>query len=60
MINNNSRVSHFGIWDTSEREKLIDYMKENSLVIKPGRYKFHQGDRFVKVKRIFQFEKKKD
>lgn len=60
MIDNDYRPSLFGVWDTSEREKLIEYMKENNLVIKPGRYKFHQGDRFVKVKRIFQFEKKKD
>ncbi len=44
----------------SELNKLIEYMKENNLVIKPGHYKLNESDRFVKVIKILEFEKKEN
>ncbi|HEY9061989.1 MAG TPA: hypothetical protein VIO64_16015 [Pseudobacteroides sp.] len=43
-----------------ERSKLIEYMKKNNLVIKPGTYDIQESDRFEKVIKILKFEKKKD
>jgi hypothetical protein len=49
----------FDLWRYSEREKLIEYMKSNDLVIKPGLYEINQTDRFEKVLGILKFEVKK-
>lgn len=52
---NGSRQVWFDLW--FENEKLINYMRENNLKIKPGRYSIHQCDRFEKVLRMLEFKK---
>lgn len=46
----------FDIWDKSERKKLIEFMKNNNLKIKPGSYSINQADRFEKVLKVLRFE----
>ena len=36
-------VPYFDQWDSDEFKKLIEFMKENNYIIKPGKYTFNQA-----------------
>ncbi len=43
-------------WNENEKNKFINYMKENKLILKAGSYKINQGTTYEKAKEIFKFE----
>ncbi len=47
----------FKLWSESERIKLANYLEENNLRIKKGRYKINQTTTFEEATKIFKFEK---
>lgn len=53
FIENNIELAK---WNDKEKTKFINYMKENTLLLKPGSYKINQGTTFEKAKDIFIFE----
>ncbi|HHV99506.1 MAG TPA: hypothetical protein GXX36_08015 [Clostridiaceae bacterium] len=50
--------SVFALWDIKELPKLIQYLKENDLLIEPGKYVINQAWSFEKVKEILRFKKR--
>lgn len=50
--------SAFELWDSKELPKLIQYLKENDLLIEPGKYVINQAWSFEKVKEILRFKKR--
>ncbi|MEM1485864.1 hypothetical protein V6615_13480 [Oscillospiraceae bacterium PP1C4] len=50
--------STFKLWDSNEFPKLIQYLKENDLIIEPGKYVINQAWSFQKVKEVLKFKKR--
>ncbi len=50
--------SAFALWDSKELPKLIQYLRENDLLIEPGKYVINQAWSFEKVKEILRFKKR--
>jgi len=48
---------NFIVWGAEERDKMIQYMKENNLRILPGVYQMNQATTFKEALGIFSFEK---
>ena len=50
-------IEKIDLWDKDERDKVVKYMKENNLKIKPGKYVINQGTSFKGALKKFEFEK---
>lgn len=48
----------FDLWNEVERKKFANYMKDNELIIPPGKYVLNQALRFEYAKKIFKLESK--
>lgn len=46
----------FDIWNEKERNKMIEYMKEENIKLKAGTYTINQANTFEKALEIFEFE----
>lgn len=49
-------LGKFDIWTEKERNKMIKYMKENNLKLKPGTYTINSANTFEKALEIFKLE----
>ncbi|WP_432400882.1 hypothetical protein [Wukongibacter sp. M2B1] len=45
------------LWIKSEKQKMINYMKENNLLLKKGSYRLNGATSYEKALEIFEFEK---
>ncbi|HQA60915.1 MAG TPA: hypothetical protein PK768_07810 [Tepidanaerobacteraceae bacterium] len=57
-VANGTYDSAFALMDSKEMHKLIQYLKENNLLIEPGKYVINQAWSFEKVKDILRFKKR--
>lgn len=46
----------FDLWNKSERDKMVEYMKQNNLRLKPGTYEINQAYTFKKSLEVFELE----
>lgn len=50
-----SLMEQYILINQDTRDELVQYMKENNLRVKPGRYELRQGTPFKKALRILKF-----
>lgn len=55
-INDYTVIDEIELWDETERNKLVNYMKDNNLRIVPGKYVINQGTSFEGALKKFKFE----
>lgn len=49
--------NQFELWNDNEKKQLINYMENNNLVLKPGKYKINQATKFENSLEKFRFYK---
>ncbi len=57
MLADYKMVEELKLWDKTEKNKMVDYMKNNNLRVKVGDYQLNQATQFEDALKILTFEK---